>query len=105
MQVGFGRYSFVAVSQNDCNSVKRDFSPQLEGTDWLTYARRRISTSGEESLIQRFQQVCQVGSYLLPGSRVLPSSRRTGAKSPSNRRGAALMKSGCAGVTEVAPFR
>jgi hypothetical protein len=33
MPVGFGRYSFVAVSQNDCNSVKRDFNPQLEGTD------------------------------------------------------------------------
>jgi hypothetical protein len=33
MLVGFGRYFLVAVSQNGCNSVKRDFNPQSEGTD------------------------------------------------------------------------
>ena len=102
MLVGFGRYPLVGVSQNDCSSVKKESNLRFKGTDWSMCARRRISTSGEGSSIHWFRPVLPIGSYLPRGWKVVLSSRLMEVRLPSNLPAAALMKSGCAGATELA---
>src|SRR5437764_13022875 len=60
-----------------------------------------IRTSGGEILIRWFRLVLPRSSSLPPGGKVGLSSRQTEARLPSNLLGAAFMKSGCPGATEV----
>src|SRR5207248_8932774 len=88
----------------DCSSVRKQSNLRFRGTDWCMRARRRISTSGEENSSHWFRSVLPTGSYIPREWKVVPSSRPTEVRLLSNLPVAALMKSGCVGVTGLAWF-
>src|SRR5713226_9710604 len=102
MLVGFGRYLVVGASQKNCSLVKTESSLRLEGTEWSMCILSSITTSGGGSLTHRFQPAFPISSLLPREWKVVLSSRQMEVRLPSNLPAAALMKSGCAGATEVA---
>src|SRR5258707_1062889 len=101
MLAGFGRYLVVAASQKDCGLAKTDSSLRLEGTDWSMCISSSITTSGGGILTHRLRPALPISSLLPREWKVVLSSRQMEVRLPSNLPAAALMKSGCAGATEV----
>lgn len=102
MLVGFGRYPVEGENQNDCSLVKKLSNLRFKGTDWSMCTRPRISTSGEGGSIRWLRPALLIGSYIPREWKAVLSSRQMEVRLRLNLPVAALMKSGCAGVTGLA---